>query len=170
VANGLPADGPRVGVAVSSRFSIPGLLNSSTPWLLDFLTVTDSTSCVRRARRANSGWGPQAGTENRGRLPSITYPAGPNRLPRYSTILAYGLAFVKRKMGGDQKVLSGPGAGIRPLLRRRIRPDDCCLAPNWRDKSADNRTETVATSALAIEQGYTTITARSYGRDADTTK
>jgi len=31
VADGHPADGPRVGVAVSSRFSIPGLLNSSTP-------------------------------------------------------------------------------------------------------------------------------------------
>ncbi len=41
------------------------------------------------------------------------------------------------------------------------------LAPNGSDKRADNRTETVGKSGLAIEQEHTTITARSYGRDAD---
>jgi hypothetical protein len=70
-------------------------------------------------------------------------------------------------MRGEQKVRSGLGTGIRPLSRGRIRPDDCCLVPNWSEKSADNWTETVGKSALAIEQDYTTITARSYGWDAD---
>ena len=80
------------------------------------------------------------------------------------------VAFVKRKMRGDQNVRPGQGTGVRPpavpwhIVRTIVVG---MLAPNWSDKSADNRTETVGTSALAIEQEHTTITARSYGRDAD---